>query len=52
LCPILGVVHNQLHLAADALESRLHLEFQNIAGAARRDWVSQRPFHDRAWSRL
>ena len=31
-CPILGVVHDQLHLAADALESRLHLEFQNIVG--------------------
>lgn len=34
--PILGVVYDQLHLAADALESRFHLEFQNIAGVARR----------------
>ena len=31
-CPILGVLHDQLHLAADALESRLHLQFQNIVG--------------------
>jgi hypothetical protein len=36
LCPIFGVVYDQLHLAADALESCSHLEFQKIAGVARR----------------
>lgn len=35
-CPVIGVVHDQLHLAADALQSRLHLESEHIAGMARR----------------
>ena len=43
-CPILGVVHDQLHLAPDALESRLHLEFKKIAGVVRRGWVNQERF--------
>ena len=33
--PILCVVHDHFHFAADALESRLHLEFQNIAGVGK-----------------
>jgi hypothetical protein len=37
-------VYDQLHLAADALESRFHLEFQNIAGVARRGRVGQKRF--------
>ena len=32
---ILCVVYDQFHLAADALQSRLDLEFQNVAGARR-----------------
>jgi hypothetical protein len=39
---ILGVVYDQLHLAADELESRFHLEFQNIAVVARKDRVGQK----------
>jgi len=30
---IFGVVHDQFHLAADALESRFDFKFQNVAGA-------------------
>ena len=48
---VLGVVHDQLHLAADALKSRLHLEFQNIAGLVRRSRVGQDVSIDRAWSK-
>ena len=48
---ILGVVHDQLYLAADALKSCFHLEFQKIAGVARRGRVGQRCSNDRAWSR-
>jgi hypothetical protein len=33
-CPVIGVVHDQLHLATDALESRFDFEFENIAGIA------------------
>ena len=31
---ILGVVYDQLHLTADALESRFHLQCQNTSGVA------------------
>jgi hypothetical protein len=42
---VVGVMHDQLHLAADAREPCLHLEFQSIAGAARRGGRRQKPFY-------
>jgi 5'-3' exonuclease len=32
VCPILGVVYHQLHLAADAPNPRLDVEFENVSG--------------------
>jgi hypothetical protein len=49
--PILGVVYDQLHLAPDALESRFHLEFQNIAGVVVGAGSAKNGFNDPAWIR-